>query len=177
MKTVEFELNGQTYHLLFNAAALFDCYDQFGDKGELLDHITGTSRESFDATVWMLVKLAQQGELLRRYQGETPERMLTVEESSRTMSPPDALRSRAAIRAAFSRGFDREIESEEDEEIDLGLLELQKKNGTRLKRAQYLEWTTQILHLSVKESMLLTIGQACDLIELEVQRRTPKREG
>lgn len=128
MKTIEFELNGQTYHLLMNAAALFDCYDKFGDKGGILDHIIGTTRESFDATVWILVKLCQQGELLRRYQGEVPLPMLSVDEATKTMSPLDLTRARAAIREAFFSGFDRETKSEE-EEIDLGLLELQKKTG------------------------------------------------
>ena len=72
-----------------NAAAFFDSYDHFGDKGEILDHISGTSRQSFDDTAWLLVKLAQQGELLRRYQGEDHCKMLTAEEVSRTMSPLD----------------------------------------------------------------------------------------
>lgn len=132
MKTIEFELDGQTYHLLMNAAALFDCYDRFGDKGEILDHIIGTTRESFDATVWILVKLCQQGELLRRYQGEDPSHMLSVEEASKTMSPLDLTRARAAIREAFCSGFDRETKAEE-EEVDLGLIELQKKTGIGLK--------------------------------------------
>ena len=136
MKTIEFKLNGNTYHLVMNAAALFDCYDKFGDKGELLDRIIGTSRESFDATVWMLVKLCQQGELLRRYQGEDPGPMLTVEEAAKTMSPLDLTSARGAIREAFFSGFDREIEDEE-EEIDLGLVELQKKTGIGSKKHSF----------------------------------------
>lgn len=30
MKLIPFELDGREYHLLFNGAALFDVYDQFG---------------------------------------------------------------------------------------------------------------------------------------------------
>lgn len=128
MKTVEFELNGRTHHLILNGAALFDAYDKFGDKGDLLDRVAGTGRESFDNTVWMLVKMAQQGEAARRWQGEEPAPMLTAEEAMRTMSPLDVVRARAAIRAAYAIGFEREAPSEE-EEIDLGLLELQKKTA------------------------------------------------
>lgn len=129
MRNVEFEWMGQTYHLLCNAAALFDAYDHFGTQGEILDHITGTTRESFNATCWLLVKLAQQGELLRRYQGEDPSPMLTYEQAVKCLSPVDLVQARGCIREAFSAGFDRE-EAPEDEEIDLGLLELQKKTGS-----------------------------------------------
>ena len=128
MKTVEFQLDGQVYHLILNGAALFDAYDEFGTKGDLLDLVTGTSRESFDHTCWMLVKLAQQGEAVRRFQGEEPSPMLTPMQAQRMLTPVDVVRARAAIRAAVAIGFEREAPDEE-EEIDLGLAELQKKTG------------------------------------------------
>ena len=131
MKTVEFELNGRTYHLLLTGAALFDAYDKFGDTGDLIEQIVGTTRASFDNTVWMLVKLAQQGEAWRRHNGEEQLPMLTVEEALRTMCPLDVIRARAAIRAAYAIGFEREAPDEE-EAVDLGLLELQKKTGLAL---------------------------------------------
>lgn len=134
MKTVEFALNGRVHHLFLNGAALFDAYDRFGDKGDLLTRIAGTSRESFDDTVWLLVKLAQQGEAMRRWQGEEAAPMLTAEEAWRTLRPVDVVRARAAIRAAWDLGFARENPPEE-EEIDLGLLELQKKTEPALHGA------------------------------------------
>lgn len=129
MKTVEFQLNGKVYDLLWNANVMFAAWDQFGDKGELMDHFTGSDSQSWENTIWMVVKLAQQGELWRRYSGETPRPMLTVEEVRRTAGPLDALRMRSAIRAAYYKGFEREAPGEE-EEIDLGLLELQKKTAS-----------------------------------------------
>lgn len=128
MKTVEFELNGRTHHLLLTGAALFEAYDRFGDKGDLLEHISGTDKDSFHATVWMLVKLAQQGEAWRRHSGCEAAPMLTVEEAALALRPVDVLRARAAIRAAYCLGFGRE-EPDEGREIDLGLMELQKKTG------------------------------------------------
>lgn len=128
MKLVDFELDGQKFHLLLNAAALFDCYDRFGDTGDLTDHITGTSRESLDNTVWMLVKLAQQGEAYRRYLGFEKEKMLTVERAQQTMAPADVSRARAAIWETVHLGFSRQHRSEA-EDIDLGLAELQKKTA------------------------------------------------
>lgn len=38
MKTVPYDLAGQTYYLCLNGTALFDCYDHFGPQGNLLDH-------------------------------------------------------------------------------------------------------------------------------------------
>ena len=134
MKTVEFELAGRTYHLLLNGAALFDAYDRFGDKGDLLDRIAGTARDSFDNTVWLLVKLCQQGEAWRRHNGEDPQPMLSADAALLLLGPMDVIRARAAIRAAYALGFERENPSEE-EEIDLGLLELQKKTEPALPEA------------------------------------------
>ena len=128
MRDITFELEGQQYILLCNAAALFDSYDHFGDKGEILDHITGTTRQSFEATCWLLVKLAQQGELLRRYHGEDHAPMLSYEQALRCLSPLDVVHARVCIREAFSSGFDR-TEAPEDEEVDLGLMEIQKKTA------------------------------------------------
>lgn len=126
LKTVEFELNGRTLHLLMNANALFACWDKFGDGDDLMERIAGTNSESWDNTVWMLVKLSQQGEAWRRYMGEEPIKVLTAEEAQRTMLPSDALRARAAIRTAYALCFQREQEQEE-QEVDLFLEEYQKK--------------------------------------------------
>lgn len=126
MKPVKFELNGKEYSLLLTGAALFEAYDRFGDTGDLIDRITGADSESYENTVWMLVNLAKHGEGYRRHMGEDAQPMLSVETATHTMGPRDVVRARAAIRQAFIYGFEREHASEE-EEIDLGLLELQKK--------------------------------------------------
>lgn len=69
MRTVPVTLGGVTYHLLLNGAALFDLYDRFGDTGSLTDHLQGAGREAFENTCFFLAKLAEQGELWRRYLG------------------------------------------------------------------------------------------------------------
>ena len=128
MKTVEFELNERVYHLYWNANTLFAFYDRFGDKDSVMDHIAGNSSESWENTVWLLVKLAQQGELWRRYNGEDQQPMLTAEDLQRTMGPLDVIRARSAIIEAYYKGFEREKPSEE-QEVDLFLAEYQKKTG------------------------------------------------
>ena len=74
----------------------------------------------------MLVNLAKHGEAYRRYMGEDAVPMLSVEQAQQTMGPRDVIVARAAIREALSAAFARTERSEEDE-IDEGLLELQKK--------------------------------------------------
>lgn len=45
-----------------------------------------------------------------------------------------------------------------------------------MTRAWWLDLTTQVLRLSVREGMLLTVGQVLDLQELEIRRRGLRRE-
>ena len=175
MKTLRYEHNGQTYHLCLNGAALFDVYEKFGTKGFVTDHIQGSDRKAFDATCWMLAKLAEQGEMVRRYQGHDHGKFPAEQMFRATLRPVDVVSARQAIGAAVALGFRREVEDEEDE-VDLGLLELQKKNESDLTRAQYLRAGTQLLQLSAQETLLLNIGTLSDLLVLEQARRNPQRE-
>lgn len=125
---MEFAFDGQTYHLLLNAAALFDLYERFGDNGDLLDQMVGANRAAFDNTCYILVKLVQQGEAYRRFMQQEPAPMLTLAQVQRSFSPRDILRAQDAIRRAFSAGFARDTEDAE-QDVDLGLLELQKKTA------------------------------------------------
>lgn len=126
MKTVDYEWNGQTLHLLLNGAALFDAYDKFGTDAELLDIITGSSKKSFLATCWLTYKLAEQGELARRVEGFDREKIPSALRLTALMTPMDVARARRAIGRAVRIGFEME-HVEEPEVVDLGLRELQKK--------------------------------------------------
>ena len=79
-------------------------------------------------------------------------------------------RARTAIQAAIAAGFGRE--EARPREIDKGLLELEK-NGRKLTRAQYLNAASRFLGLSVKEALLLPVGLALDMVEVEIGRRRP----
>ncbi len=125
MKLIPFELDKQEYHLLFNGAALFDTYDQFGSEGSVLDHIQGNSRDAFDNICWYLTELATQGELYRRYAGYDKQPIPGVDLFAVFLSPLDVARARMAIQAAIAAGFGQE--KEKPREIDKGLLELEKK--------------------------------------------------
>lgn len=127
MKLTPFKFNGVTYYLLLNGAALFDIYDQFGDKGSVLDHIKGNSRSAFEAICWYLEELATQGELLRRHMGNDRQTVPSVDLFMTLLSPLDVSRARAALYSAIASGFGRE--AEQPREVDKGLLELEKKRA------------------------------------------------
>lgn len=128
MKTLEYRLGGEIYHLCLNGAALFDSYDKFGEEGSLIDHIQGRGKPAFDATCWLLAKLAEQGELVRRYQGHAKQPIPTQERFAALLRPRDVPAAKAAIIQAAALGFAREEDGGEDE-VDLGLAELEKKTA------------------------------------------------
>ena len=176
MKTLSYELNGHTFYLCLNGQALFDAYDKFGYEEFLTKHIEGKDKQSFENTCWLLAKLAEQGELVRRWQGLDRGPIAPPEYFKAHLKPLDVAGAKDAIREAVALGFSRE-EEHERRVRDLGLEELQKKNGkSGITRSWWLDLLTQFLRLSVREGLLLTPGQVLDLQELEIQRRGLHRE-
>ena len=127
MKTFDYDFNGRTFHLAMNANALFDTYDKFGDKRSIVELPKGTGKKSFDATCWMLAKFAEQGELVRRYEGFKPETIVNESYFRLLMKPLDVPVAKKALERAILLGFARE---EDTEEKDPYLAEYQKKTGT-----------------------------------------------
>lgn len=128
MRLSTFELDGTTYYLLLNGAALFDIYDQFGQEVSVFDPIKGSTRDSFEAVCWYLETLATQGELYRRREGHDKGPIPTADMLAVRLSPLDVPRAKGAIRRAICDGFALE-ETAQPREIDKGLLELEKKTG------------------------------------------------
>lgn len=124
MKTVKYELCGQTLHLRLTSAALYDIYDAYQPESSF-DPISAGGRQGFEAVCWYLQKLAEQGELTRRWEGFEPSEIPTVEQLRLLMTPADLPRAKLALIRAMNMGFGREIEDEEP--VDLGLVEFEKK--------------------------------------------------
>lgn len=144
MKHIDFELQGKTYALSFTAEALFTLYDKFGVTGDILGatHILEPTAEGWKNCCWLAALLASQGELQRRYMGETPQKMLTVEELRRGCMAADAAALRRAVRDALEQGFKREVKDDEDKEVNLVLLEREEtsKKAAAQGRSELITW-------------------------------------
>ena len=175
MNTVDFIWNGQTLHLLLNGAALFDIFDRYGSDAEILELIAGSGRKDLEATCWILAKLAEQGELARRYLGYDREKPPQAGRLMALMAPMEIPRARLAITQTVRQGFGMR-HGEAEEYTDLGLQELQKKNGIETDRVQYFQTVTQFLRLPPRAVIILTPGETADLVNLEIKRRGLKRK-
>lgn len=128
MKTVKVTIYGRTCHLRLTSAALYDIYERYGKEKSAFEHIEGAGKDAFDAICWYFAKLAEQGELTRRYQGHEPRDIITEAEVKLLLTPNDFPAAKMAVLRAMQEGFGREVE--DDEPVDIGLLELQKKTAT-----------------------------------------------
>lgn len=129
MRLTNFEFNGTNYSLCLNAAALFDAYDKFGTDRDLLEVVSSNTAESFGDLCWVLAKLNEQGVAVKRYLERSAEKPLTELEWKILLSPQDAIEAKEKVAEAIIRAFARNIP--DDEEIDLGLLELEKSKKKR----------------------------------------------
>ncbi len=176
MRTVPVLLGGVTYHLLLNGAALFDLYDKFGDKGSLADHLQGSGRTAFDNTCAFLTILTEQGELWRRYLGYGHGPLPTTRNIRDLISRSGVGLAKIYVMRALISGLHQDY-AEKPKMMDKGLQSLQEKTGNGLTRGKYLQITTQILGLDVREALLLPVGLVFDMLELERQRRDNGKKG
>lgn len=127
MRRTEWKFKGHSFALCLNAAALTDIYTRFGTEKEVPELIEGTDRASFEATVFILWKLCEQGELVRRYEGHDRAPILGADYFRATLSPRDLVGAKRAIRAAVAEAFRLETGDGEEKEVDEILMEIQKK--------------------------------------------------
>lgn len=130
MKAVKFELAGRVRYLSFTVEAMFQIQEQFGGPTGLVEAVQNNGRDGFTAACKAAAILAEQGELARRSLGYDPEPTLGADSIAASLSPADITALKLAIPAAMSLGFGREVEPENDE-IDLGLAELNAQKKTR----------------------------------------------
>ena len=126
MKHIDFEFEGKTYALSFTAEALFTVYEKFGYDSDILaaTHVLEPTLEGWKNCCWLAALMASQGELQRRYRGEDPQPMVTMEQLRTGFMAADSLRLRQAVRDALEQGFQRDVPSpDEEQEVNLVLLE------------------------------------------------------
>ena len=129
MKAVKIKLVGREWYLAFTGEAMFQIEEKFGGATQLLEDMKANSREALAAACEAAAILAEQGELARRHLGDEKESMIDADTIRTTITPGEIAALKLAIPAAISLGYGREI-AEENDEVDLGLAELNSQKKT-----------------------------------------------
>lgn len=125
---VECTYKGRRVTLLYSMDVMFDAAERFGSAGEMLTAMSGDTRAAFDAVRWAFFRMAHEGELARREDGETPREEPEETAPGRRMRPGEFLAMRRACMDAITIGYRRE-EEDTDEDEDEGLRELREKKA------------------------------------------------
>lgn len=135
MKTIEFKLGAKVLHLYFNGEAMFQANDLDkdlpDDSPDWIARMLDNTLEGKRTLCKVAHILATQGELSRRYLQYNPERIPTEEEINLLLTPMALVGLRSAVMKAIDDGYAAPSQ-DDDGDIDLGLLELEKK--TKLSR-------------------------------------------
>lgn len=132
MKTTEYEFNGQTYHLFFNSAVMFDCFDKFGNN-DIFTAICEMTPESFNNLCWLIGKMSEQGALLRNYQGYEQCGTLNADELKLTMGATEFGNATEKAAKAVSLGFGRTTKDDEPQDPWLAEIEQKKTEKPRAR--------------------------------------------
>lgn len=114
--------------LVYNAAAHFHAAEKYPEG--LVAELKKPGSESFDALCWALGEMTLQGELVRRYMGETPREIPTAENFKLALRPNQLAKATAMVFEELARGLG--MGNDEDEEIDLVLMEINKQKKTKI---------------------------------------------
>lgn len=124
-KTVTVMIQEQDYHLAYTVKAMFEIMDLLGEKDLMTVMMDNTGKE-YQNLCQMAEIMSKAAEDLLFYEGQATGKVLNAEELKIGARPVDLLALKSAMTQAVAFGYGREVENEEDE-VDLGLAELQKK--------------------------------------------------
>ncbi len=125
-RTVTVSIDGQERTLNYSIDIMFEMAEKYGNINKALEAMAKDSKEGFEAVRWFALKMANDGELLRRDQGFDKTPLLTEKDVSSRMHPLEYSSLRDAVIDAIVLGYQRDFKPE-SEEIDLGLMELNAK--------------------------------------------------
>lgn len=130
MKAVRVELAGRVRYLTYTVEAMFQLQEEFGSASDLLEAMRDNGRNGFSASCKAAAILAEQGELARRSLGYDAEPIADAKDIAATLDPAGIAGLKLAIPSALALGYGREVAPENDE-VDLGLAELNAQKKTR----------------------------------------------
>lgn len=125
MKFTKWTFGGKDYYLSYNVMAVHKIYD-LGIE-DLSVAISDRGAKAFEQVCRAAEIMIQQGELIRRYLGYDPGNVIAAEDLMLMLTTGEDLSLRGTMMAAVLDGL--KSETDERQEVDLGLLELQKKTG------------------------------------------------
>jgi ankyrin repeat protein len=120
-----YDFGGKTYYLFYNGYAYFKLQDLLGDTPLSEAVLQGDFGQMCD----IAAVLAEQGELYRRALGYDRGEILAADKLRVLASPGEGVALRSAIIEAINEGLNRDKAGKEDDDVDLGLAELNKKKG------------------------------------------------
>lgn len=125
MKFTKWTFDGKDYYLSYNVMAVHQIYD-LGIE-DLSAAISDRGAKSFEQVCRAAEIMIQQGELVRRYLGYDPGNVISAETLMLTLGLNHDFSLRRTMMESVLDGL--RSETDERQEVDLGLLELQKKTG------------------------------------------------
>lgn len=130
-KMVGLKFKGRNLTLNYSIEVMFDMAEKYGAIQNVLEIMGQETRESFEVIKWFLVRMANDGELVRRSGGYDPGVFLSEDDVTTQMGLHEYAEIKNAVLAAITLAYNREIEAE-NEEVDVGLQELNEKKTDAL---------------------------------------------
>jgi hypothetical protein len=119
----EYSFGGKSYYLFYNGYAYFELQTLLGEA-QLTDAVMSGG---FGQLCDIAAVLAEQGELYRRALGYDRGEMLDANKLKVLATPNEGVTLRSAIIEAINDGLHRDKAAKEEDDVDLGLEELNKK--------------------------------------------------
>lgn len=119
------------YWLVYTADAYFTLNNEYG--ADFFQKIRPTTSEAYEIALGCVCVLAEEGELCRRYMGYDAHDIPTVDELRRTILPDGIAPLKEAVINAVMAGLRIDVPGKagEDDVVDIGLLEYEKKTVVR----------------------------------------------
>lgn len=124
-RMVKVNIGGIDRYLNYSVEVMFDVQDKYGNLDSLFDILNKDGKETLETLTWLIVRMANDGEMCRRAQGYDHSEILK-DSDLMGLSPYDYMFLKNAAAKAINYGYRREVPDDEQKEIDLGLRELQE---------------------------------------------------
>lgn len=138
MKMVRWSIGGREYYMAYTVEAMLELEEEFGEVGEMIEKLSTNSREGMAVLVKCMAVLSREGEAVRRIVGYEAGEIPREEEIRVLIAPNKRVELASAVAEAVSKGLLTEVE---EEEVDLVLLEIQKKTEILVRVGKGQEYT------------------------------------